>query len=289
MSEDREIKNQVFKTDVSIADREKEKQVNRVENVKTEFGLEIPSERVPLPSSGLVYPESYALYNTDFVEIRPMTTREEDILTSQALLKKGTVITELIRACLVNKAINPLDLVIGDRNSLMIAIRISGYGAAYDAEIKCEACDIVNQQAFDLTQLGIKRLEIQPVSSGVNEFSFSLPRTKYDCTFKFLTGRDEEEILITQERQRKQGMNSSNLVTTNLLYTIKSINGNSDKSQISKFVHAMPAADSLALRQYMKENEPGVDMKQEITCSSCGHIEEVSMPLGVNFLWPGAR
>jgi len=256
------------------------------EKVKAEFGLDIPLETVPLPSSGKVYSQESSLYNADTVEIRPMTAREEDILTSRALIKKGTVITELIKSCLVDRSINAIDLLGGDRNALMVAIRITGYGPEYGAEIECNECGTKTQHEFNLAQLPVRRLEIEPVVPGLNIFEFTLPRSKKTVKFRFLTGRDEEEMLVINEKQKKLGMKSETNVTTNLLHAIVSINGIEDRSKIANFVKMMPAMDSLALRNYIKDNEPGVIMKQETSCPACGHCEEVSMPLGVNFLWP---
>ena len=75
------------------------------------------------------------------VDIKAMTAREEDILTSRAFIKKGTVITELIRSCLVDKRIDPNSLLSGDRNALMVAIRVTGYGVEYSTEVTCPVCD----------------------------------------------------------------------------------------------------------------------------------------------------
>lgn len=258
------------------------------DKLKAEFGLDIPSELVPLPSNGKVYPTESSLYNTEVVEIRPMTAREEDILTSRALLKKGTVITELIRSCLVDRSINANELLTGDRNALMVAIRITGYGPDYNTEIECGECNSKMDHAFDLSSLPIKRLEIEPVSVGSNLFEFVLPYSKKRVKFRFLVGRDEEEISVMNEKQKKLGLSSESNITTNLLHAIVSIEGIEDRSKIANFVKHMPARDSLALRNYIKDNEPGIVMRQETTCPSCGHSEEVSMPLGVNFLWPSA-
>jgi len=256
------------------------------DKVKAEFGLDIPLETVPLPSSGKVYSQESSLYGAETVEIRPMTAREEDILTSRALIKKGTVITELIKSCLVDRSINPIDLLGGDRNALMVAIRITGYGPEYGAEIECNECGTKSQHDFDLAQLPVRRLEIEPVAPGLNLFEFMLPRSKKTVKFRFLTGRDEEEIMITNEKQKKLGLKTESNVTTNLLHAIVSIDGIEDRSKIANFIKMMPAMDSLALRNFIKDNEPGVIMKQETSCPSCGHAEEVAMPLGVNFLWP---
>ena len=258
------------------------------DKVKAEFGLDIPLETVPLPSSGKVYSQESTLYGAEAVEIRPMTAREEDILTSRALIKRGTVITELIKSCLVDRSINPVDLLGGDRNSLMVAIRITGYGPEYPAEIECQECGTKAKHDFDLAQLPIRRLEIEPVMPGSNLFEFTLPRSKKLVRFRFLTGRDEEDIMTTAEKQKKLGISTESNVTTNLMHAIVSIGGIEDRSKIASFIKMMPAMDSLMLRNYIKDNEPGIIMKQETSCPSCGHSEEVVMPLGINFLWPQA-
>jgi len=262
--------------------------VSAADKVKAEFGLDIPLELVPLPSSGKVYPPGSSLYGSDAVEIRPMTAREEDILTSRALLKKGTVITELIRSCLVDRSINPNDLLGGDRNALMVAIRITGYGADYKVDLECAECNVKSPHEFNLGELPIRRLELEPVVQGANLFQFVLPYSKKLVKFRFLTGRDEEEIVTMGEKQKKLGLSGESLVTTNLMYAIVSIDGVEDRAKINNFIKHMPARDSLALRNYIRDNEPGVIMKQETSCPSCGYTGEVAMPLGVNFLWPSA-
>lgn len=263
-------------------------QVTAAEKVKLDFGLDIPVESVPLPSNGVVYPVDSSLYDRETVEVKAMTAKEEDILTNRVFIKKGTVISELIKSCLVDKNIDPRDLLGGDRNALMVAIRITGYGEEYGAEIECTECNTKTEQKFNLAELPIKRLEISPVTPGTNLFEFKLPYTKKVVKFKFLTGRDEEEILATSERQKKHGISNETTVTTSLLYSIVSIDGIEDRAKIASFIKMMPARDSLALRNYVRDNEPGITMRQETSCPSCGHTEEVTMPLGVTFLWPSA-
>ena len=153
--------------------------------MKDDFGLEIPTELVPLPSCGKVYPETSSLHNKEAIEIRPMTAREEDILTSRALIKKGTVITELIKSCLVDKTIDPDNLVSGDRNAIMTSLRITGYGNDYSVEIDCPACDERSKQVFDLSALPIRRLSENPVVLGENSFEFKLPYTGKTIKYKF--------------------------------------------------------------------------------------------------------
>lgn len=290
-NEDREQRNAVFtgglqQTPAGVDPRMPMQSM--ADKVKSEFGLDIPVETVPLPSSGKVYNSNSSLHEAETVDIKAMTAREEDILTSRALLKKGTVITELIKSCLVDRTINPNELLSGDRNALMVAIRITGYGADYKAEIECGECGAKTPHDFNLGELPVKRLVIDPIVSGSNLFEFVLPKSKKSVKFRFLTGRDEEEISAMAEKQKKLGLSTESNVTTNLMHAIVSIDGIEDRSKISNFIKHMPARDSLALRNHIKDNEPGVVMKQETSCPSCGHTEEVTMPLGINFLWPAA-
>jgi hypothetical protein len=289
MSDQREVKNSIFNPNMPAGVDPRMPMQSVADKLKAEFGLDIPTELVPLPSCGKVYPPEMSLHNQDVVEIRPMTAREEDILTSRALIKKGTVITELIKACLVDRSINTSDLLVGDRNALMMAIRITGYGPDYTTEMDCDECSSKNQQTFNLSDLPIKKLEIDPVIQGQNIFEFLLPRTKKKVRFKFSTGRDEEEASILAEKQKKLGLGAETGVTTSLMQSILSIDGIEDRVKISNFIKFMPAQDSLALRNYMREHEPGVLMKQETVCPACGNTEEVNMPLGINFLWPSSR
>ena len=177
--------------------------------LKDDFGLDIPTELVPLPSNGKVYPPDSPLYGKSALEIRPMTAREEDILTSRALIKKGTVITELIRSCLIDKSIDPNKMISGDRNAIMTSLRITGYGNDYNIEVDCPACGERSKQLFDLTALPLKRLTCEPVNSGQNVFEFTLPYTKKVVKFKFLDGHDETQINKLQERSKKSGNNRS--------------------------------------------------------------------------------
>jgi len=291
MSEDRETRNQIFNAAYAPPGTQPGIQTTTAAGqAQADFGLEIPVETVPLPSAGRVYPKDSALYGRETVEIRAGTAREEDILTSRALLKKGTVITELIRSCLVDKTINPIDLLTGDRNALMVAVRITMYTADYDVELECNECGVKAPRTFNLGELPIRRLEIEPVEDGSNLFEFSLPYTKRLVKFRFMTGRDEEEIMVAAERQKKLVlMQGESNVTTSLLHSIVSIDGKTDRAKITNFVRMMPARDSLALRNHIHDSEPGIIMRQNVTCPGCGHDEEVSMPIGPSFLWPAAR
>jgi len=254
--------------------------------MKDDFDYEVPVETVPLPSRGVVYPADSPLHGQETVDIRAMTAREEDILTSRALIKKGTVITHLIQSCLTNKQIDVNEMLVGDRNAIMTALRVTGYGSEYKAEVDCPACGERSKHEFMLTDLPIKRLTADPMALGANLFEFKLPVTKKTVHFKYLTGKDEQEITILMERKKKQGQQSDNLVTTRLSHSIVAIDGIKDMSKINTFIRNMPARDSLALRKHVDSSEPGLEMKTWMDCIHCMESSEVRLPMGASFFWP---
>jgi hypothetical protein len=259
----------------------------QVSNVmKDEFGFNVPIESVPLPSRGIIYSVDSSLNNQETLDIKPMTAREEDILTSRAYIKKGTVLSELIKSCLVNKSIDPNTLISGDRNALLVALRITGYGSEYAVEIDCPSCSVRNKATFDLAQLKIKRLEIAPVVTGENLFEVVLPVSKKSVKVKFLTGKDEIDMMITDERKKKAGMLANTAITDRLSRSIVEIENITDKNKISIFVRNMPVKDSHALRKFLDNNEPGIIMKDWFSCNHCDEQSEVVIPMGATFFWP---
>lgn len=248
---------------------------------------DIPFDNVPLPSNGVIYPEDSPLHGQTHIAIKVMTAKEEDILTSPSLLKNGKVIEALLQSCVMDKNINVNDMIAGDRNALMVALRITGYGAEYDAEVTCGECDTRHKHTFNLGELEIKRLEdISPIEPGSNLFEYTLPRSKKKVLFKFITGHDEEEMDKVHERRKKLGQRGDNRVTDRLRYSIVEIGGTRKRGDIERAIQRMVAYDSLSLRRHMGKHEPGIDMKSEVECPSCGASEEVNMPLGVNFFYP---
>ena len=280
----REARNQVF---ANQAGQPGQPQVQRgmpSRNVmKDDFGFEIPVENVPLPSRGVAYPPESPLYGKETIQIRAMTAREEDILTSRALIKKGTVISHLLRSCMIDKRIDPDEMLSGDRNAVMVALRVTGYGADYNVEVDCPACSERSKQSFNLGELAINRLNINPVAVGANCFEMTLPVTKKPVRFKFLTGRDEQDIMVQNERRKKQGMQADNLVTMRLQYAISQVAGIDDRTKIQMFIRNMPARDSLELRRHIDREEPGINMKSWMDCPACLETSEVRLPLGATF------
>jgi len=256
--------------------------------MEEDFGYEVPIESVPIPSQGICYPEASPISMQKTVDIRAMTAKDEDILTSRALIKKGTVISHLLHNCLIDKRIDVDELLIGDRNAIMTALRVTGYGSDYTVKVTCPSCNEQSDQEFDLTSLPIKRLGKPPIADGSNLFEVELPITKKTVRLRFLTGRDERDITVAEERRKKQGVKADNLITQRLKYAIQAVGNVEDKTKIGMFVTNMPARDSLFLRRWLDENEPGIDMKSWMECPHCDEHSEVALPMGASFFWPDA-
>jgi hypothetical protein len=254
--------------------------------VKEDFGWEVPVESVPLPSRGIIYNPDSKVYNTELIQIKAMTAHEEDILSSVAYLKEGSSVIKAIQSCIIDKSIDVADMILGDRNALMVSMRITGYGTDYNVNHSCISCNHNNPVTVKLDELQIKRLTQDPVSPGQNLFEYTLPVTKKKVLFKLLTHKDERESEIKRERLESAGIVTENAVTSYLENSIVSIDDVKDKNKISRFIKSMPAKDSRTLRLHMKDIEPGVDMTWEYGCNKCGHANKFSMPITSEFFWP---
>jgi hypothetical protein len=237
--------------------------------------FKLPTEIVELPSKGLLYPEDSELAK-GVVEMKYMTAKEEDILTNQNYIKNGTVLDKLMKSLIVSK-INYDDLLIGDKNAIMVAARILGYGAEYTFEYNGE------EHTVDLTALEDKPLKEGLFINRTNEFDFILPKSKNTVTFKLLSHKDEQDIARELEGLKKINKDSSPELSTRLKYMISSVNGERDKKITRDFVdNYLLAQDSRALREYIREIQPDVDL----TFFPDGSSNRVNIPIGLKFFWP---
>ena len=195
-----------------------------------------PTEIISLPSEGKLYPAENPL-SSGTIEMKYMTAREEDILTSQNLIKQGVVLDKLMQSMIVSP-VKYNDIIIGDKNAIMIASRILGYGKNYEVEISCPNCGEKSKVEVDLTTLPEKRIPESAKLVGVNLFEFTLPQSKRVVTFKILTHGDEKKIQYELDAIKKTAKKDSvdRELTTRLKYVIQSIDGNTEKSAINHFV-----------------------------------------------------
>jgi len=243
--------------------------------------VKFPTEVVDLPSQGLLYPKESPL-SGGTIEVKYMTAREEDILTSANLIRKGIVVEKLLEALIVDKSIKVNDLLIGDKNAVLIAARILAYGKEYNVEYDGQKIEV------DLTSLKDKNLDESKVSAGVNEFEFELPATKRKLTFKLLTSGDEKEIDKEVNGYKKVGDGIGYELTTRLKHQIISIDGDTKRASINSFVdNEFLSRDSIAFRNHVSDIMPDVDMTSTFTDSE-GNEKEFTVPMTVTFLWPSA-
>ena len=249
-----------------------------------------PTEFVELPSRGQFYPPNHPLNGKDVIEMRYMTAKDEDILTSPALLKKGIAIDRLLQNLVVDNNINPNNLLIGDKNAILLAARISGYGEEYPVTLQCNSCGASIEHEFNLSELtlnhGIQPGEGNSVSlTDRGTFVTELPKTKFSAEFRLLTGDDEVYLQQSLQKLKKHNLPEAS-ATTLLKCLVVSVNGVEVPSEISNFIDNMPAQDARFLRACVQTVTPNVDMSQEVECSSCGAVTEMEVPFTSEFFWP---
>lgn len=240
--------------------------------------FKMPTETVELPSKGYLYSKESPL-SSGTIEMKYMTAKEEDILTNQNYIKNGTVIDKLLQSLIVTEGIDYSDLLVGDKNAIMIAARILSYGAEYEFEYNGE------KQTVDLSQFDNKELDPRIKEGVENNFSFTLPHTKNEITFKLLTHGDERKIDKELEGLKKLRKDDSPEVTTRLKHMITSVNGLVDSADIRQFVDQyLLARDARALREEYSKLQPDINLK-----FYPGDVEEgIDLPIGLNFFWPDA-
>ena len=238
--------------------------------------FKIPTEMVELPSKGLLYPEGNPLREGK-VEMKYMTAKEEDILTNQSYIKQGIVLDKLLQSLIVTK-INYNDLIVGDKNALMVASRVLGYGKDYDFVYDGES------YVIDLSTIENKPFDESLITEGVNEFSYTLPNSGINLTFKILTAGDDKKIDAELAGLKKINKDSSPELSTRLKYIITSIEGDREAKTIREFVdNHLLARDSRLLREYIRQVQPDVDLTFTTTSG-----EEVAIPVNLSFFWPDA-
>lgn len=234
-----------------------------------------PTEKVELPSKGLVYPKESPL-SSGIIEMKYMTAKEEDILMNQSYIKKGVAIDKLLKSLIVTE-IEYDDLIVGDKNAIMVAARVLGYGPDYNFEYEGE------EHTVDLGQLENKPFDESSITPGLNEFPYTLPYSKADITYKLLTNKDEKNINRELEGLKRLNKESSAELSTRLKFMITSVEGDRDISTIREFVDKrLLARDSKTLRKHIKNTQPDVDLTFFPTTDSSG----VNIPIGLRFFWP---
>ena len=243
-----------------------------------------PTEIISLPSKGLVYPESNALSKGE-VTVKLMTAREEDILTSAALIRKGIQLDKLLESIVVEPGVNINDLVIGDKNAILVTSRILAFGPEYAAKIT----DPFDREEVDIT-IDLSNIKIKEVDESIlnrdNEYDFFLTISKTNIKFKLITHGDE--MIINKDIEASQkALKTSNEITTRYRRIITEVDGVRDAGTISNFVtNRLLAGDSKALRKAISDITPDLDLKFDYTSPVTGETEALRIPFGIGFFYP---
>lgn len=254
----------------------------------------VPTEFVDLPSEGKYYAVGHPLKDKKFIEIKQMTAKEEDILNSRSLAKKGVVLDRLLESLVVDKSINVSDLLSGDRQAMLLAARISAYGSDYETSVICPSCEKKQKHVFDLsekqpTEESIEEQEV-PLDVTVTErgtVAFKLPQTQWNIELMALRGQDEKTLLGLLETKKKDvKVQSDTYLVDQLKLMIISIDGHTDKKVIGDAVSVMPAKDSRYLRRTYNQALPTIDLSHKFECNACQYEANMEVPIGVEFFWP---
>lgn len=245
-----------------------------------------PTEIISLPTDGYFYPEGHPL-STGEVELKYMTAKEEDILSSENLIRKGKVIDALLESLIVNKNIKTSDLFIIDKEALVISARKLAYGDKYSTVINCPSCGQKNEIDINLSEFQPEPFDFSQYERGINIFNYTTPKGGNIIQYKLLTQKDELEIDVTLKALAKMNKNSVvPEITIRLKQVIVSVDGDDSKSRINEFVDRILSQDSLAFRQHMRANIPKLNTKFLFDCQFCSYEKQEDTPIGVNFLYP---
>ena len=247
-----------------------------------------PTEVLSLPSQGLLYPEDSPL-RSGTIDVKYMTAKEEDILTSSNLIQQGSVITKLLESVIADKKISLDDMLIGDKNALMVGTRVLGYGKDYNIMLTDPDTQERVEHSVDLTKLKHKKIDKSLHQNG-NNFEFELPNSKVVVGFKLMTEKDEVELTkVNESFEKAEKLTGISYALTNRLkHQIVSIDGKTEQKEIDNFVdNEFLALDSRAYRKHLDEVTPDIELKFDYT-SQTGNLHTLDVPLGVEFFWPAA-
>ena len=254
-----------------------------------QFSFIAPTEMVDLPSEGKFYKEGHPLHGQAQIEIRFMTAKEEDILLNESYIKNAIVLDKLLQSLIINKKVHVNDLLVGDKNALIVASRITGYGAEYETRVSCPKCGTAGKFTFDLNDADVyagevDESEVTPTDDP-DVFSVVTPLSKLPVEIRLMTGADEKSLAQMFQGKNKKKMQNK-LMTAQLKRLVVSVDGHDHPQMVSTFAEGCPARVSRYIRQMIKKITPNIDLTQDYECDSCSHFERMEVPFNGDFFWP---
>jgi hypothetical protein len=209
------------------------------------------------------------------------------MLTSRTLLKKGVALDRVLASVITDKSIDPDSLLIGDRNAIIVATRVSGYGNDYSTKVSCPACGETQEYSFDLNDADIYKGDdgsFGITNNNDGTFNVVLPRTGVTVTYRLLNGYDEKKLSSGMEADKRQKVERN--ITRQLSAMLVAANGDTSAQAINYLVENLPSTDSRHLRLAYRTTAPNVDLTQHFECSACDHVQDMEVPLSADFFWP---
>lgn len=240
------------------------------QNYEKEQRSKVPGYRVELPSLGKVYPETSPL-RAGFVELRHMTSYDEDILSNSSYINDGTVLERLVDGLLLTPGVSSTDFISGDFNTLIIVSRIHGYGPQYPVTVTDPKTGILLEREIDLSTIQFKPFDL--VSDASGEFEYTVQLTGHKLTYKYLTFNDTKSV------------DPERVVSSFMQHAICSVNGNRDKTVIENYIkYELPAGESKKFRNYVLETIPGLNFDIEFEGEDKDTFTS-RFPIGPEILW----
>jgi hypothetical protein len=262
---------------------------DHVEEQKTDLqsilNFVIPTDFVEIPSKGKFYQEGHPLHNKETIEIKHISAREIDILTSESLLKKGVALDRMLQSIIIDQNIKIDDLLSVDKNALIVSSRVTSFGSEYGARMICQSCGKEYETEFDLNDSAIVTEPGDVDFSENGTFFVELPQTKVMVECRLLTSKDEKSLVERQSKKSKLNLPET-LISDQIKFLIVSLNGVAERGLVDEFVDVMPAADMHFLSKEYEQVMPDVKYISETTCTHCGKKNEAEIPFTANFFWP---
>lgn len=241
--------------------------------------LTTPYDILELPSQGILYSNKKSS-----VKVEYLTALDETILTSPNIIANNKVIDTLLERKIKDLGFDHLDLIEGDRTAIIIFLRTTGFGEEYKQLVYNPEKTEYEEGTINLSELSHKKLTVNPDENGL--FDYELPLSKKRIKFKFTTGRDSKYI---DEQDNILMKRNNNDISTRLLLKLErqvmSIDGETDKIKISNILKKIKIMDSRALRKYIEELEPGINMNVNARIQGGGSVTTF-LTFNRSFFWP---
>lgn len=206
---------------------------------KGEYNPEAAFDVIPLPSKGEGYKDKIAKMSVAY-----LTAYDENMIVSPNLYRDNLILDYILQEKVLSKEIDPLDLLEGDRDAIILFLRASGYGNEYPITATDDATGKEFETIVDLSKLQYKEFKLKGDSNGW--FPFTLPVSGKEIKFRFPTHRD---ILMLDKLQSSETSNLKRDIVKNYVNTLDTLienDNDTEKDEKIKVRQAIRTLDSWA-------------------------------------------